>query len=120
MRILIPMAYRRMEDTEHYDSASLTEITKDLDNRTRGFFEAICMLAFADSPEHGEFMRTIIRANPLRGVQVSLVIQKQEDMITFQRSWLIIFKQLSKICIKRVRHYITDTLYNTILHHHLR
>jgi phytoene dehydrogenase-like protein len=40
------------------------------DEHTRKFFDAVCMLAFADVPEHvslGEFVRTIIRANPFKG-----------------------------------------------------
>jgi hypothetical protein len=46
------------------------KITDKLDEHVRAFFDAICMLAFEDIPEHislGEFARTIIRANPFRG-----------------------------------------------------
>jgi protoporphyrinogen oxidase len=45
-------------------------MTKNLDPKTNAFFEAVCMLAFADTSEHislGEFARTIIRANPFKG-----------------------------------------------------
>ena len=48
----------------------LTKITDDLDVDTNAFFEAVCMLAFADTADHislGEFARTIIRANPFKG-----------------------------------------------------
>ena len=59
-----------MSGAEKLDGTSLTEITRGLDPRTRAFFDAVCMLAFADIPEQislGEFVRTIIRANPFRG-----------------------------------------------------
>lgn len=48
----------------------LTDITNRLDKNAKYFFDAVCMLAFADTAEHislGEFIRTIIRANPFRG-----------------------------------------------------
>ena len=41
-----------------------------MDADTNAFFEAVCMLAFADTADHislGEFARTIIRANPFKG-----------------------------------------------------
>jgi protoporphyrinogen oxidase len=59
-----------MKKTEEWDNLSLTEITKKLDPNTNAFFEAICMLAFADTADHislGEFARTMIRANPFKG-----------------------------------------------------
>ena len=49
---------------------SLLDLTKSLDEKAKAFFEAVCMLAFADSAKNislGEFARTIIRANPLKG-----------------------------------------------------
>jgi protoporphyrinogen oxidase len=64
------MAFTNIEKTERLDQTSLTEVTKKLDRSSKSFFDAICMLAFADTPEHislGEFVRTIIRANPFRG-----------------------------------------------------
>ena len=70
LRVLLPMAFASMEKTEEWDGLSLTEITKKLDRDTNAFFEAVCMLAFADTAEHislGEFARTMIRANPFKG-----------------------------------------------------
>lgn len=70
LRILFPMAFSSMKKAEELDEKSLTEITKRLDNNTKSFFDAVCMLAFADIPEHvslGEFVRTMIRANPFKG-----------------------------------------------------
>jgi protoporphyrinogen oxidase len=52
------------------DHVPLTNLTKKLDKRSNSFFDAICMLAFADTQEHvavGEFIRTIMKANPFRG-----------------------------------------------------
>ena len=68
--ILAPMAFSSMQRTERADSVPLSHIVHSLDTQTRSFFDAVCMLAFADVPERvslGEFMRTIIRANPFRG-----------------------------------------------------
>ncbi len=70
LKILLPMAFMSIEKTEKWDDLSLTEITKKLDSKTNAFFEAVCMLAFADTADHislGEFARTIIRANPFKG-----------------------------------------------------
>ena len=70
LKILLPMAFTSIEKTESWDTKSLTEITKKLDLDTNAFFEAVCMLAFADTSDHislGEFARTIIRANPFKG-----------------------------------------------------
>tara|TARA_B100000029_G_scaffold101452_2_gene91753 strand:- start:4684 stop:6021 length:1338 start_codon:yes stop_codon:yes gene_type:complete len=70
LRILLPMAFMSMEKAEELDSVPLTQITSKLDFHSKQFFNAVCMLAFADSPEHislGEFTRTIIRANPFKG-----------------------------------------------------
>lgn len=70
LKVLLPMAFASMEKTEEWDNLSLTEITKKLDSDTNAFFEAVCMLAFADTAEHislGEFARTMIRANPFKG-----------------------------------------------------
>lgn len=70
LRILAPMAFSSMKKAEELDEKSLTEITKRLDKNTKSFFDAVCMLAFADTPEHvslGEFVRTMIRANPFKG-----------------------------------------------------
>ncbi|MBV9178371.1 MAG: FAD-dependent oxidoreductase [Nitrososphaeraceae archaeon] len=70
LKILLPLAFTSIKKTERWDTISLTHAIKDLDENTKSFFDAICMLAFADVPEHislGEFARTIIRANPFRG-----------------------------------------------------
>jgi len=70
LKILLPMAFTSIEKTEEWDDLSLIEITKKLDPETNVFFEAVCMLAFADKADHislGEFARTIIRANPFKG-----------------------------------------------------
>ncbi len=70
LRVLLPMAFTSIEKTEELDGIPLTDITKKLDEQSRNFFDAVCMLAFADVPEHislGEFARTIIRANPFKG-----------------------------------------------------
>ena len=70
LKILLPIAFTSMEKTEQLDQTPLTKVTKKLDNHSRTFFDAICMLAFADTTDHislGEFARTIIRANPFKG-----------------------------------------------------
>ncbi len=70
LKLLLPMAFTSMEKTEEWDDKSLTEVTNKLDDETKAFFEAVCMLAFADTAEHislGEFARTMIRANPFKG-----------------------------------------------------
>ena len=70
LKVLLPMAFASMKKTEEWDNLSLTEITKKLDPNTNAFFEAVCMLAFADTADHislGEFARTMIRANPFKG-----------------------------------------------------
>ena len=70
LKILLPIAFSSYEKAEEMDSHSLTEITDTLDPKTKSFFDAVCMLAFADIPERislGEFIRTIIRANPFKG-----------------------------------------------------
>ena len=70
LKILLPMAFTSMDKTEELDKIPLTEVTKKLDRHSKRFFDAVCMLAFADTPDHislGEFARTIIRANPFKG-----------------------------------------------------
>ena len=70
LNILLPMAFTNMEKTEELDLTPLTEVTKKLDSHSKNFFDAVCMLAFADTTDHislGEFARTIIRANPFKG-----------------------------------------------------
>ena len=68
--MLLPIAFTSIEKSESWDDISLKEKTKNLDPDTNAFFEAVCMLAFADTADHislGEFARTIIRANPFKG-----------------------------------------------------
>ncbi|QLH02709.1 protoporphyrinogen oxidase [Nitrosopumilus cobalaminigenes] len=70
LKILLPLAFTSISKSESWDDTPLTKITKNLDSDTNAFFEAICMLAFADTADHislGEFTRTIIRANPFKG-----------------------------------------------------
>jgi protoporphyrinogen oxidase len=70
LRILFPISFYSIKKSEELDSLPLITLTQDLDKETKSFFDAISMLAFADIPEHislGEFIRTIIRANPFRG-----------------------------------------------------
>jgi phytoene dehydrogenase-like protein len=70
LRLLLPMAFASMGGAERLDDRPLEDVTGRLDSRTRAFFDAVCMLAFADVPGRvslGEFVRTIIRANPFRG-----------------------------------------------------
>lgn len=70
LRMLLPMAFTSMDGAERLDDRPLTDVIGKLDRRTRAFFDAVCMLAFADVPGRvslGEFVRTIIRANPFRG-----------------------------------------------------
>lgn len=70
LQILLPMAFSSMKKAEESDDRSLAEITGKLDDGTRSFFDAVCMLAFADTPDRvslGEFTRTMIRANPFKG-----------------------------------------------------
>lgn len=70
LRILLPMAFSSMAAAERADSVPLARVTEGMGGGLRSFFDAVCMLAFADEPESvslGEFMRTIIRANPFRG-----------------------------------------------------
>ena len=70
LKLLLPLAFSSIEKTELWDEVPLTKITDNLDADTNAFFEAVCMLAFADTADHislGEFARTIIRANPFKG-----------------------------------------------------
>jgi protoporphyrinogen oxidase len=70
LKILLPMAFTSMEKAEKLDAIPLTQVTSKLDFHSKQFFNAVCILAFADTPDHislGEFARTIIRANPFKG-----------------------------------------------------
>ena len=70
LRIILPMAFSSMGAAARHDRTPLSALTAKLDAGGRSFFEAVCMLAFADVPERvalGEFVRTMIRANPFRG-----------------------------------------------------
>ena len=70
LKLIMPMAFATLKQSEKMDHMPLSELTKKLDKKSNSFFDAICMLAFADTKEHvavGEFIRTIIKANPFRG-----------------------------------------------------
>jgi len=65
------MAFASIKQSEKMDHIPLSHLTDKLGNtKSNSFFDAICLLAFADTKEHiaiGEFIRTIIKANPFRG-----------------------------------------------------
>ena len=70
LRAVLPMAFSTMGAAARLDRTPLSDVVGRLDAGARPFFEAVCMLAFADVPERvslGEFVRTMIRANPFRG-----------------------------------------------------
>ena len=71
LKLIVPMAFTSIKQSEKMDHIPLSHLTNKLkDKKSNSFFDAICMLAFADTQEHvavGEFIRTIIKANPFRG-----------------------------------------------------
>ena len=71
LKLIVPMAFTSIRQSEKMDHLPLSHYTNKLkDKKSNSFFDAICMLAFADTQEHvaiGEFIRTIIKANPFRG-----------------------------------------------------
>ncbi len=70
LRTLLPIAFSTYKKAEKLDSRPLTEITNKLGGEAKSFFDAVCMLAFADAADRvslGEFVRTMMRANPFRG-----------------------------------------------------
>jgi protoporphyrinogen oxidase len=70
LKVLLPLSFYSIEKSEQMDKYPLTYLTKRLGPKANSFFDAICMLAFADIAEHvslGEFIRTMARANPFRG-----------------------------------------------------
>ena len=70
LKLILPMAFTRIKQTEKVDHLPMSDITNKLNKESNSFFDAICMLAFADVQQHvsvGEFIRTIIKANPFRG-----------------------------------------------------
>ena len=112
LKILLPMAFTSMEKTEELDKIPLTEVTRKLDYHSKRFFDAVCMLAFADTPDHislGEFARTIIRANPFKGGTSEFaypdmggydrISQVMADYITEQKSNISLGKSVKKIII---------------------
>ena len=112
LKILLPMAFTSMEKTEELDKTPLTEVTRKLDYHSKRFFDAVCMLAFADTAEHislGEFARTIIRANPFKGGTSEFaypdmggydrISQVMADYITEQKSNISLGKSVKKILI---------------------
>ena len=112
LKILLPMAFTSMEKAEQLDSVPLTQVTSKLDFHSKQFFDAVCMLAFADTPDHislGEFARTIIRANPFKGGTSEFaypdmggydrISQVMADYITEQKSNISLDKSVKKILI---------------------
>ena len=112
LKILLPMAFTSMEKTEELDKTPLTEVTRKLDYHSKRFFDAVCMLAFADTTDHislGEFTRTIIRANPFKGGTSEFaypdmggydrISQVMADYITEQKSNISLGKSVKKILI---------------------
>ena len=112
LKILLPMAFTSMEKTEELDKTPLTEFTRKLDYHSKRFFDAVCILAFADTAEHislGEFARTIIRANPFKGGTSEFaypdmggydrISQVMADYITEQKSNISLGKSVKKILI---------------------
>ena len=71
LKLILPMAFASIKQSEKMDHIPLSHLTDKLGNtKSNSFFDAICLLAFADTQEHiaiGEFIRTIIKANPFRG-----------------------------------------------------
>ncbi|WP_299292895.1 FAD-dependent oxidoreductase [Nitrosopumilus sp.] len=113
LRILAPMAFSSMKKAEELDDKSLTEITNKLDSNTKSFFDAVCMLAFADTPEHvslGEFVRTMIRANPFKGGTSEFaypdeggydkICEKLSDFIIEKNNQVKLNSSIKKIVIK--------------------
>ena len=112
LKILLPMAFTSMEKTEELDKTPLTEVTRKLDYHSKRFFDAVCILAFADTAEHislGEFARTIIRANPFKGGTSEFaypdmggydrISQVMANYITEQKSNISLGKSVKKILI---------------------
>lgn len=48
LKVLLPVSFYSVEKSETMDSLPLATLTKKLDKETKSFFDAICMLAFAD------------------------------------------------------------------------
>lgn len=70
LKLLLPLSFYSIKKSETLDSLPLSALIKNLDKTSKSFFDSVCMLAFADTAEHislGEFIRTMIRANPFRG-----------------------------------------------------
>ena len=112
LKILLPMAFTSMEKAEQLDSVPLTQVTSKLDFHSKQFFDAVCMLAFADTPDHislGEFARTIIRANPFKGGTSEFaypdmggydkISQVMADYIVEKKSEIHLGKSVKKILI---------------------
>jgi hypothetical protein len=77
------------------DHVPLSHYTNKLKDKKSNliFFDAICMLAFADTQEHvaiGEFIRTIIKEILLEAAQVNLVIHLKVVTILYLNSYQII------------------------------
>ena len=114
LKILLPMAFINIEKTEELDKTPLTEVTSKLDYHSKRFFDAVCMLAFADTTDHislGEFARTIIRANPFKGGTSEFaypdmggydrISQVMADYIVEQKSNLNLGKSVKRILVSK-------------------
>jgi protoporphyrinogen oxidase len=70
LKVLLPLSFYSIEKSQEMDTYPLTNLKRNLEPKAKSFFDALCMLAFADTADHvslGEFIRTIVRANPFRG-----------------------------------------------------
>ncbi len=113
LKVLFPLSFYSIKKSETMDSLPLTTVTKKLDKATKSFFDAICMLAFADIPENislGEFIRTIIRANPFRGGTSEFgypqeggydqISKSLANYITSNGSTIVLSSAIKKIIVK--------------------
>ena len=69
LRLLLPLAFSSVSRTEQWDDTPLTNITHNLDSATSAFFEAVCMLAFADTAEHIISRRVCAYYNSSKSIQ---------------------------------------------------
>ena len=114
LRLIVPMAFTSIENTEKVDHIPMSDLTNELNKESNSFFDAICMLAFADVQKNvsvGEFIRTIIKANPFRGGTSEFgypsdggydTISKllSEYITSFSKSKIILNESVKKILVK--------------------
>lgn len=70
LKALLKLGFTSLEKSKKLDDVSVKRGLSYLDPECNAFFEAVCVLAFADTSDNvslGEFTRTISRANPLKG-----------------------------------------------------